>query len=77
MNKETKSAIIAGVISSGVVSLIGGAGSMYVGYALVENRVKALEAKVIEQESRQTTADSRINQIAVDVSFIRGKLEGK
>ena len=81
MTKETRSSVVAAVISSAIVSVFGGAIGTYVSFKLLEQRVAASENTIRMHEdmirANKQNADEKLNQIATDVSYIRGRLEGK
>jgi len=80
-SREIRIGIAVTVLGAFVVSVAGGALGVYVGYRMLEQRMSSLE-RVVEQqglaiENNRLSSDARLSAIAVDVSYIRGKLENK
>jgi hypothetical protein len=73
--RERMGEMWASVISSLVVSVIGGGVSMYVGYRLVESRVSEHERRIVELEQNSRDLSESIGDIRSDVSYIRGVIE--
>jgi len=50
-------------------------GTITVGWANISSEIKYQDARIVTLEKRASAVDSLLNQVASDVSFIRGKLE--
>lgn len=59
------------------VSVLGGGASMFVAFKIVEQRVSDIEKRLDDHDKTRIVADTRITQIAVDVSYMRGLMENK
>jgi cell division protein FtsB len=73
--RERMGEMWASVLSSLIVSVIGGGVSMYVGYRLVEARVSEHERRLVELEQNNRDLSESIGDIRSDVSYIRGVIE--
>lgn len=63
------------IVASLVISLLGGAFGVYVGYRLVEQRVTRNETDIAKLVSRADSRDERLSRIEANTEYIRGKLE--
>lgn len=59
-----------------VAFVVGGVG-VYGTFMVYGQRIESLEAKVFKTDERMTRLEFTTNSVAIDVAYIRGKLEGK
>lgn len=50
-------------------------GTLVIGWTNITNEVKYQDARITALEARSKVVDTTLNQMASDVSYIRGKLE--
>jgi hypothetical protein len=80
-SREIKIGIAVAVLGAFIVSTVGGAMGVYIGYRLLEQRMATVE-RLVEQhgiaiDSNRRESEIQLSKIAADVSYIRGKLENK
>ena len=72
---------VPSIIAALVVSLVGGSASMFISWKLIEQRMHQMETRIAEHDSlireNRRSADDRLEKIANDVSYLRGRAEGE
>ena len=80
-SREIKIGVAVAVLGAFIVSTVGGAMGVYIGYRLLEQRMATVERLVEHHgaaiEANRRDSDTQLSKIAADVSYIRGKLENK
>lgn len=80
-SREVKIGVAVAVLGAFIVSLVGGALGVYVGYRLLEQRMSAVESAVADSQHSIDTLrrdyDDKLSKLLADVSYIRGKMENK
>lgn len=69
-------AFIESVLPTLAISVVGGGLSMYVSFKLVAHRVTDLERRMQQAEAKADRQEEVQAQIARDVAYIRGRMEG-
>lgn len=74
--------VMTSVIAAAITSVMGGSIGTYVAFRVLETRVQSMETAIerlanrnAEQDNQQALLQAQISGIAVDVSFIRGRLD--
>lgn len=80
-SREIRVGVAVAVLGAFVVSLMGGALGVYVGYRLLEQRMTSAEATISDLSHDMAVIrrdyDDKLSRLLSDVSYIRGKMENK